>query len=204
MLGGGTDSFGASVGGRVGVSAQRGDELGHLLVALDPAERALGVEHAGSGPAQHHLPVAPAGDVAVGGARDRDHRLGLDVVSVLARAPVMPSRATVNSSGRPSRRLAAAPGCLRSNMVARALASRSPAAASGLFSARTSFASTQPRSVSGRCSATFRLLWTVQRWIAALAPKTAVTAADSAFAPSMTTSSPSSASSPRATRSANR
>ena len=38
MLGGGTDSFGASGGGRVGVSAQRGDELGHLLVAPDAAK----------------------------------------------------------------------------------------------------------------------------------------------------------------------
>ena len=42
----------------------------------------------------------------------------------------------------------------------------------------------------------------MQRWIAALAPKTAFTADDRAFAPSMTTSSPSVASSPRATRSA--
>jgi hypothetical protein len=35
----------------------------------------FGVEHAGRGPAQHHLPVAPAGDVAVGGPGDGDHRL---------------------------------------------------------------------------------------------------------------------------------
>ena len=130
--------------------------------------------------------------------------IGLELVNVFAGVPVMPRRATVNSSGRPSRREVAAPGCLRSNAVARALASRSPAAASGSFSARTSLASTQPRWSSGRCSATFRLLWTVQRWIAALATKTAVTAADRTLAPSMTTSSPSAASSPRPTRSARR
>jgi hypothetical protein len=74
MLGGCADSFGSG-GVRVGVSVQRGNELRHLLVALDPAERALRVEHARGGPAQHHLPVAPVGDVAVGGAGDRDHRL---------------------------------------------------------------------------------------------------------------------------------
>jgi len=36
-----------------------GDELGHLPVALDPAERALGVEYPGGCPAQHHVAVAP-------------------------------------------------------------------------------------------------------------------------------------------------
>jgi len=51
------------------------DEPGHLLVALDPAEGSFGVEHAGRGPAQHHLSVAPAGDVAVGGPCDGDHDL---------------------------------------------------------------------------------------------------------------------------------
>src|ERR671933_541628 len=134
MLGGGTDSFGASCGVWVGVSAQRGDEVGHLLVALDPAEGALRVEHAGGGPAQHHLPsrqrvtfrfVAPAMEII--------DSIGFELVNVFARVPVMPSRATVNSSGRPSRRLATAPGCLRSNAAARAFASRNPAAASALF-----------------------------------------------------------------------
>ena len=51
------------------------DELGHLLVALDAAEGPFSVEHAGRGPAQHHLPVAPTGDVTVGRAGYRDHRL---------------------------------------------------------------------------------------------------------------------------------
>ena len=57
------------------VSVERFDELRHLLVALDPAERSLGVEHPGGGPAQHHVPVAPTGHVAVGGPGDGDHRL---------------------------------------------------------------------------------------------------------------------------------
>ena len=54
---GGTNRFGAGVG----VPLEGGDELGHLLVALDAAEGSLGVEHAGCGPAQYHLPVAPTG-----------------------------------------------------------------------------------------------------------------------------------------------
>jgi len=44
MLGGCSDSFGLVRGVRVGVSVQGGDELRHLLVAADAAERALGVE----------------------------------------------------------------------------------------------------------------------------------------------------------------
>src|SRR6476469_4473721 len=73
-LGGGPDRFGVGAGFWAGVSAQGVDELGHLLVALDAAEGPFGVEHSRGGPAQHHLPVAPAGDVAVGGSGDRDHR----------------------------------------------------------------------------------------------------------------------------------
>src|SRR6478735_4164841 len=60
ILGGRTDGFGGLGGARVGVSVERVDELGHLLVALDTAERSFGVEHAGGGPTQHHLPVTPA------------------------------------------------------------------------------------------------------------------------------------------------
>jgi hypothetical protein len=44
----------------------------------------------------------------------------------------------------------------------------------------------------------------VQRWTTVLTPKTSLTADDRAFAPSTTTSNPSSASSPRSTRSARR
>src|SRR5258708_14751222 len=54
---GGTGRLGVGVG----VSLEGGNELGHLFVALDAAEGSLGVEHAGGGPAQHHLPVAPTG-----------------------------------------------------------------------------------------------------------------------------------------------
>jgi len=52
-LGGCADAFGAGVG----VALEGGDELGHLFVALDAAEGSFGVEHAGRGPAQHHLPT---------------------------------------------------------------------------------------------------------------------------------------------------
>src|SRR6478672_10981161 len=74
-LGGGTDRVGLFGGFGVGVSVQSPDELRHLFVALDAAEGSFGVEHAGRCPAQHHLSVAPTGDVAVGGPRDGDHRL---------------------------------------------------------------------------------------------------------------------------------
>jgi len=47
------DSFGALGRVWVGVAVQGSDELGHLLVALDSAERAFGVEHPGGGPVAH-------------------------------------------------------------------------------------------------------------------------------------------------------
>src|SRR6185295_4938938 len=56
---------------------------------------------------------------------------GLDVVSVLARRPSMPRRATVNISSSPSRRLAAALGYFLSSCAARCLALRSPANCGG-------------------------------------------------------------------------
>src|SRR6266545_3449143 len=89
--------------------------------------------------------------------------IGFEVVSVVASRPVIPSRATVNSSVMPSRSDAAAPGCLRSSAVARALTSRSPAAASGLCSARTSFAALKARSDSGRCVAAIQRCTVHQR-----------------------------------------
>jgi glycosyltransferase involved in cell wall biosynthesis len=74
ILCGGTGRIGVGGGVGVGVSAQRVDELRQLLVALDAAEGLFGVEHARGGPAQRHLSIAPAGNVAVGGPRERDHR----------------------------------------------------------------------------------------------------------------------------------
>jgi hypothetical protein len=70
-----TVSVAVTVSGVVGVSVERSNQLRHLIMALDAAEGSFGVEHAGGGPAQHHLPVPPAGEVAVGGTRDGDHRL---------------------------------------------------------------------------------------------------------------------------------
>jgi hypothetical protein len=46
-----------------------------VQVAVDAAELFAGFDHAGGAPAQRHLPVAPAFDVACVFAADRDHRL---------------------------------------------------------------------------------------------------------------------------------
>src|SRR6202011_1209657 len=129
--GGGTDRFGVGAGVGVGVSAQGVDELGHLLVALDAREGSLGVEHAGGGPAQHHLPVAQRVTLRlVVRAMEIIDSTGFDVVSVLASRPSMPRRATVNISSSPSRSDAAAPGWLFSSCAARLFALRSPVSGS--------------------------------------------------------------------------
>src|ERR1700741_1019760 len=65
---------------------------------------------------------------------------GLDVVSVLARRPSMPRRATVNISSSPSRRLAAALGYFLSSFAARGFALRRPAWGAGGGEALTSLA----------------------------------------------------------------
>jgi hypothetical protein len=74
----------------MGVAVQGLDEQWDLAVALDAAEGSLGVEHVRGGAAQHHLRLL--------------------VVSVLARRPLMPRRATVNISASPSLNDAAAAG----------------------------------------------------------------------------------------------
>ncbi len=57
------------------MTAERGDELGHLLVAADSPEFAFGFGHPGGAPSAAHVAfVSPAFDVAGGGASDRDHR----------------------------------------------------------------------------------------------------------------------------------
>ena len=61
------------------------------------------------GPAQHHLPVAPAGFAAVGGrAIEIIYSMGLLAVRVMAMRASAPSRTTVNISSGPSRSDAAA------------------------------------------------------------------------------------------------
>ena len=104
----GEPSFGVGDGFGVGVSVEGGAELGHLFVALDAAEGSFGVKHAGRVPAQHHLAVAPPGDVAVGGRGDGDHRL--DRVGRGEPAVDAEARATVNISSKTSRSDAAALG----------------------------------------------------------------------------------------------
>ena len=46
-----------------------------MEVAVDPAELLAGFDHAGGAPAQRHLSVSPAFDVAGVVAADADHRL---------------------------------------------------------------------------------------------------------------------------------
>src|SRR5215210_6974595 len=86
--------------------------MGEVLVADDLAELGFGFEHAGGRPAQAHVAVLPALDVAAGGAADADHRL--DWVRRGQRFLSWgwtPRRCSVTVSVRPSRSDAAAPGC---------------------------------------------------------------------------------------------
>jgi len=46
-----------------------------MEVSVDPAELFTGLDHPGGAPAQRHLPVTPAFDVAGVIATNRDHRL---------------------------------------------------------------------------------------------------------------------------------
>src|SRR5437899_9886771 len=75
MVAGRWDSFDVTFG--------RGDERGHLLVALESPEAALGVEHPGGAPPLDHLAVPPTLHVVGGVTRDRDH--ALDAVRVRER-----------------------------------------------------------------------------------------------------------------------
>jgi len=80
-------------------------------VAVDAAELLAGLDHAGGAPAQCHLSVAPALDVAGVITTNRDHRLdSLVERNVRARVGDRFSRSTVSVSSMPSRRLATAPG----------------------------------------------------------------------------------------------
>src|SRR5439155_7112032 len=62
------------------VTFERGDERGHLLVALESPEAAFGVEHPGGAPPLDHLAVSPTLHVLGRVTRDRDH--ALDAVRV--------------------------------------------------------------------------------------------------------------------------
>ena len=135
----------------VGVPVQGGDELGHLLIALDPAERALGVEHPGGGSAQHHVAVAPAGDVTVRRSGDADH--GLDGVlgdQRLGEPPVDPEAADGEHLLQALAERVRGTGVGLSSRLARCLALRRPSSGSGWLKAFTSFASTHAFSLSGR------------------------------------------------------
>jgi hypothetical protein len=53
----GSDSFG-------GLALERGAQCGQVQMTVEAAELLAGLDHAGGAPAQRHLPVAPALDVA--------------------------------------------------------------------------------------------------------------------------------------------
>src|SRR5215204_6880920 len=144
---GGADRLGVGVD----VSLEGGDELGHLLVTLDAAEGSFGVEHAGGGPAQHHLPVAPTGYVAVGGSGDGDHRL--DGVA----GSEGPGEASVEAQSgdgkhllQPFTQRRGGAGIVLIQLCSKAFALRSPGARRGWLNALTSLASTHAFSLSGR------------------------------------------------------
>ncbi len=62
-------------GADLGIALDGDGERRELGVADHAAERLLGLEHPGGRPAQAHVAVLPALDVAAGGAADADHRL---------------------------------------------------------------------------------------------------------------------------------
>ncbi|CCG02442.1 Putative helicase (fragment) [Blastococcus saxobsidens DD2] len=68
IMHGGCDSSGD-------LGVERGAQLRQVQVAVDPAELLAGLDHAGGAPAQGHLPVPPALDVAGVITTDGDHRL---------------------------------------------------------------------------------------------------------------------------------
>lgn len=123
---------------------------GICLWPFDAMEGSFGVEHAGRGPAQHHLAVAPAGAVTVGRSGYRDHRLdGVTGDEGFGQAPIV-SRATVNTSSRLSRSDTHGLGQFPSCCAARLFASRSLYWGSGSPNALTCLASTQSLSLPAR------------------------------------------------------
>jgi hypothetical protein len=84
-------------------------------VTVDAAELLAGLDHSGGAPAQRHLPVAPVATLAAC-SRQTEIKNSIALVerSVRARVGGTPRRSTVSVSCRPSRRLAAAPGWVRS------------------------------------------------------------------------------------------
>src|SRR5215208_2112656 len=68
---------GRRVGGAFGgdVALDGDGELGEVWVTDDAPELVLGFEHAGGGPAQAHVAVLPAPDVAADAPDGLDHRL---------------------------------------------------------------------------------------------------------------------------------
>jgi hypothetical protein len=89
-------------------------------VAVDPAELSAGFDHSGGAPAQGHLSISPAFDVA-GVVAANSIMLSTQLVlrKVRARVGGTPRRSTVSVSVRPSRKDVAAVGWVRSSSLAR-------------------------------------------------------------------------------------
>src|SRR3954453_19236627 len=99
---------------------ERGTQRPQVQVAGDPGELLPRPPHPGRAPAQRHLPIAPAFDVRAAITTDTDHRL--DGIGRAQRASQRGWYAqTQHHEGlvQALRRLAAAPGWVRSNSAAR-------------------------------------------------------------------------------------
>src|SRR6476620_3216561 len=121
-MSGGTD--------RLGDLFQCVAQRSQVHVAVHAAELLAGLDHPGGAPAQRHLSVAPALTLPAW-VRQIEIMLSTALVERSVRASVggMPRRSTVRVSDMPSRRLAAAPGWVRSSSAASAHSSASAASA---------------------------------------------------------------------------
>ena len=119
---GGTDRFGDLL--------ERVAQRPQVQVPVDAAELLACLDHPGGAPAQRHLPVAPRLTLPAW-VRQIEIMLSTAFVERNVRASVggMPRRSTVRVSDIPSRRLAAAPGWVRSSSAASAHSSASAASA---------------------------------------------------------------------------
>src|SRR5665648_427314 len=111
------------------IRVERNAEPWQVQVAVDAAELLAGLDHPGGAPAQRHGAVLPVLHVARVRAMEIIDSMLLVERNVRARVGATPRRSTVSVSARPSRRLPAAPGWVRSNSLASASSCASAASA---------------------------------------------------------------------------
>jgi hypothetical protein len=101
---------------------ERGSQCPEMEVAVDPAELGAGFGHTSGAPAQRHLSIPPAFDVA-GVVATISIMLSTQLVlrKVRARVGGTLRRSTVSVSSKPSRKEAAAPGWVWSSSPQRGL-----------------------------------------------------------------------------------